>query len=248
MRLDESREFYRDFFAKDSDVDPLGYYCNRQRYEIVFRLIDSLELASEVRVLEVGSGSGRIAEWLSARFENVTAVDIGVFGQMRETIAESDIDFVLGGLPSLPFDGEFDLVVCSEVLEHLPTRTIQRDAVRELAAVTADNGTVVISTPNPMALRERVLDVIHYAERKLHDVEPTDAAGGQAIEHWIPPTELRSYISECFAIETHVGSCYTLPDFGTGLGKYLHPVSDFITNRNLAPDRGVYQYYLLTKE
>jgi len=245
MDISKSREFYEEFFAEDSSENPVRNYWNRQRYEILFQLIEQADFENDINVLEVGSGSGRISRWLDSRFTNVFAVDIGLFGQMQCTIDDTDVNFALGALPNLPFSDEFDLVICSEVLEHLPSRDMQQEAVEELSSVADENGTVIITTPNPMSIRERTADLIGNLKGIVGGSSEPNDSGGQLVENWIPPTILQSYFSEHFFIRDHRGSYYTVPDRGTGLAKHLRPISDYITRRNLAPNRGVYQYYVL---
>lgn len=236
----ESREFYREYFAEDRELT----YDNRQRYQIIYSLIDSLPVTSDANVLDVGSGSGRIVSFLDDRFTSVTALDIVVSPMLEKTAAELDVPLIEGALPDLPItDREYDLVVCSEVLEHIPGRDNQLKAVSELGRVTAEGGYVVISTPNPESPFYRARDVIRKIGSSLGLSEDAEE-GGQHIENWIPASELRPVIESEFELLARRGSYYVLPDLGTGWKRYLHPFSDMITEKNIAPSYGLYQYYV----
>ncbi|QLD87078.1 class I SAM-dependent methyltransferase [Natronomonas halophila] len=247
MDISGSRDYYEGFFSEDSPGGEVQYYANRQRYRIVFQLIDDLNLGDDAKVLEIGSGSGRIAAWLDDRFDCVSAVDIGTFEMMEKTIEDTDVRFLNAALPHLPFENEFDLVVCSEVLEHLSTRKIQRQAIAELAAVTTEGGYVVVSTPNPKALLERIVNIASYIKEKTGGKETVQNTGRQLVENWIPPSTLQSFLSEEFKILNRQGSYYMIPDLGTGLERYLRPISDYLTTNNVAPRLALYQYYVLSK-
>lgn len=112
--LEASREYYDSYFTEQSDLS----HDNRERYRRVYSLIDKLNLPQQARVLNVGAGSGRISTYCSQHFEDITADDITISDSLREVEA---VDLCEGALPSLPFrSNKFDLVVCSEVLEHIP--------------------------------------------------------------------------------------------------------------------------------
>lgn len=240
--LEESRDFYRDFFENDWELT----YNNRQRYEIVFSSIDSLNLGSETTVLDVGAGSGRISRFLDRHFDSVVPLDIVIAPLLDETIDDLSLDVIEGALPDLPIvDNSFDLVICSEVLEHLPERTLQAQSVKELYRITSPGGWVIISTPNPNSIYIRTRNVIE-AAGQMFGIGEADS-GGQLVENWIPPRWLRKTVDSHFEIRQRRGSYYALPDFGTGFKKYLHPLSDALTDANIAPSLGVYQYYVAQK-
>jgi len=105
----------------------------------------------------MGCGGGRHAYEMFRRGADVVAFDqdgdelagvLDVFGAMREAGevppgAEADVK--QGDALSLPFaDGEFDRVVASEVLEHIPA-DIQ--AIEELVRVLRPGGTMAVTVP-----------------------------------------------------------------------------------------------------
>jgi ubiquinone/menaquinone biosynthesis C-methylase UbiE len=96
--------------------------------------------------LDAGCGDGR---YLAALAPELPARRAGV--DISERILETarrrvEADFRQGNLERLPFeDGEFDLVLCSQVIEHV----LDGDAaIDELARVLRPGGTLVISTDN----------------------------------------------------------------------------------------------------
>jgi SAM-dependent methyltransferase len=77
--------------------------------------------------LDVGAGVGRVAAYLASRSWSVVAVDVapGMVDRCRANLAGvRGIRSVLqASALALPFeDGDFDLVVCLGVIEHLPER------------------------------------------------------------------------------------------------------------------------------
>lgn len=116
-----------------------------------------LELGPGRRVLDLGCGSGRhaFAAWrsqasvvaLDTSLEDLTGV-AGMLGAMCEVgeLAEVPSGGVLAGdAYALPFaDDSFDVVIASEVLEHLEEDTL---AMRELHRVLRPDGVVAVSVP-----------------------------------------------------------------------------------------------------
>ncbi|MGZ4251564.1 MAG: class I SAM-dependent methyltransferase [Solirubrobacteraceae bacterium] len=110
------------------------------------RMLAELRPLDAHSVLDAGCGEGHVAAWLS----DALAPDelVGVDGRAqalagfrarnpRRSAVQSD-------LRALPFpDRAFDLVVCSEVLEHVPE---PRDVLRELSRVSAAH--VFITVPH----------------------------------------------------------------------------------------------------
>ena len=111
-------------------------------------------MPSEARLaLDAGAGSGEYTRsLLLPRARHTVALDISDEGLRRlGTRLSSDqqqkCSLVQGSLEQLPFaDGVFDLVLCSEVLEHCPD---DDKAIGELARVLTSDGLLVISVPMP---------------------------------------------------------------------------------------------------
>lgn len=96
--------------------------------------------------LDAGCGDGRYLAALDAELPARRA-GTDISERILETArARVDADFRQGNLESLPFeDGAFDLVLCSQVIEHV----LDADAAAaELARVLRPGGTLVISTDN----------------------------------------------------------------------------------------------------
>jgi len=108
------------------------------------------------RILDIGCGSGRHT-CEAARFENVTVVGIDIhFHEVRAAknnlLLQDGLGLTAGrwltlaaDLTDLPFtDRFFDLVICSEVLEHVPN---QRFALDEMVRVLKPDKNFVVSVP-----------------------------------------------------------------------------------------------------
>ncbi|BET69634.1 hypothetical protein ASA1KI_45520 [Opitutales bacterium ASA1] len=89
------------------------------------------------RALDVGCREGHQTRWLQNRGYEVTSIDID---RVYEYCIEVDVD------KGLPFpDGTFDLIWCSEVIEHLESPSA---FVTEAHRVLKDDGLLIVTTPN----------------------------------------------------------------------------------------------------
>jgi ubiquinone/menaquinone biosynthesis C-methylase UbiE len=106
--------------------------------------------------LDAGCGDGR---YLAALADELPSRRAGC--DLSERILETarqrvEADFRQANLESLPFgDGEFDLVLCSQVIEHVLDADL---AIAELARVLRPGGRLVISTDNARNVVTRTLN------------------------------------------------------------------------------------------
>ncbi|HET7311192.1 MAG TPA: class I SAM-dependent methyltransferase [Mycobacteriales bacterium] len=136
---------------------------------------DQFPIAAGERVLDLGCGFGRHAFEAYRRGAHVVAVDrseeevTSVTAMFRAMAAsgEAPTDVVArsvrADLLSLPFpDGSFDVVMASEVLEHIPDDDL---AMAEIARVVRPGGRVAVTVPRWWP--ERVCWAL---SREYHDV------------------------------------------------------------------------------
>ena len=108
------------------------------------------------RALDVGAREGHQTRWLEARGYEVTAIDLTSSFEGCLAVDVND---------GLPFeDGSFDLLWCSEVLEHLeePAR-----ALDEFRRVVRPGGNIILTTPNSYALLFRLLALFGLTPQRI---------------------------------------------------------------------------------
>lgn len=131
------------------------------RYEAVVRAADDLVGA---RLLDLGCGDGALSYRLERAGARVVGIDLDPTGLAHAagelTARGSRVALVRGGADGLPFaDASLDVVVCSDVIEHV-ARPL--DLLVEVRRVLLPGGRLVLTTP--CRTTEEVSDVEHVQE------------------------------------------------------------------------------------
>lgn len=114
------------------DID----YDSKERFCSYWHQINEIVSLKPKKVLEIGIGSGFVTRYLRDKELNVTTLDIA--HRLRPDVA--------GAVLAIPFNsGSFDVVVCCEVLEHLPYSEFSK-ALKEIHRVSRKH--VVLSLPD----------------------------------------------------------------------------------------------------
>jgi len=128
-----------DHRAFDSMI-PLQRYWQRARHRIVLGFLAISPSPRRAKVLDIGCGSSRIIQDLP----EVVGLDI-LLPKLR-FLRDRHSRLVQGSIFALPFpDAAFDVVICSEVIEHIPDASPVFD---EMTRVLCPGGTLILGTPD----------------------------------------------------------------------------------------------------
>jgi len=100
-------------------------------------------------ILDIGSGSGRDAAWLSKQGYKVTAVDPSIASlEQGKTLHKEEIRWLNGSLPQLSklyrCDGSFSVILANAVFQHLQKSEID-PSIRRIFELLDKNGLFVVS-------------------------------------------------------------------------------------------------------
>ena len=179
----KSREFYRECWKGRTKL-VLDERCRRSFFLSALRRIRSAT-HRPLRIIDVGCGYGWLTKELS-RFGSTLGIDIYV-DEARTRYR--DLDFIEGDIISTELDEKFDVVVASEVIEHLQPED-QRKFFPKCANLLFDNGWLLLTTPcEPVA--SDLFRALHL-ENQL-----------QVIENWLDPKTLLELVQESFDVKFH---------------------------------------------
>lgn len=132
--------------------------------------------------LDVGARTGKQTEWLERRGYTVTSIDVE---PRFERCLQVDAN------RRLPFDDEsFDLIWCSEVIEHLQDPAFTMSELRRVAKPGAD---LVLTTPNSYALLFRALAAVGLGPERLQRKDHLQFFDVGDIRRLAPEADLYGY-------------------------------------------------------
>ncbi len=142
----------RDFQGRESEERERLHAIRREEFDLIFRALGDVRGRS---ALDVGCGDGFQAGLLMSRFGEVVCIDVAKAEACQRLDALSDAR-------ALSFaDASFDMVLLSNVLEHVGDRP---RVVKECMRVLRGGGTLVISVPSSLwkltEIRDHWLDIV----------------------------------------------------------------------------------------
>lgn len=95
--------------------------------------VDNIEKGD--RILDVGCGNGAVAYDLSRKAESVLGIDINEenINYAKKHYQSDNSNFIIGDATKYQFKRSFDIIVLSNVLEHIKNRTIFLQKIKKLA-------------------------------------------------------------------------------------------------------------------
>lgn len=160
----------RDYYERIHEVEERHPWHRGMRAISVALLGDRL-LRSR-RLLDAGCGTGGFLRFVldAGRFDTACGTDVSAEAIELASRRVPEASFTVAPLRSLPFpDGFFDLVVCNDVLQHVPESHVG-ESLAELRRVMSVDATLLLRTNG--ALRGR---------RECHDWRVYDGAGLAAL-------------------------------------------------------------------
>ena len=136
-------------YAVEADLEATHWWFTERR-RLFGRIIKRLQLSSDAHILDIGTSTGTNLRMLRdlgfSRFEGLDHSD-----EAARWCAEKGYGKVtVGDICRLPFpDGEFDLVLATDVIEHVDDDS---SALREIHRVLKPGGRVLITVPAFQAL------------------------------------------------------------------------------------------------
>ncbi len=178
VAADFVHEQYSDADRLRIRIDTHARFSRGQTERLLDDAVLALDLATAVRVLDVGCGAGGWHPRIAAAATHITALDLmrGMLREARVAAAALDVQLALaqGDAQALPFaSASFDRVLCAGVLYHVANCA---QALAEMRRVLRPGGRAVISTNGAYAMR-RLYELHTLAAREL-DYEPLPITAG----------------------------------------------------------------------
>lgn len=152
-----TKRFTKDYMALNQSLRiPHPYFQQIEYVKVNSMIIKEVLKHRHQRILDVGSGAGHLIHGLSAVSRGCVALDIETDRLILLRKKNPDIrGIAANGEKGLPFKANvFDVIIASEVLEHLnhPEKFFE-----EVTRVLKEDGILIITTPNSDNLTYRIL-------------------------------------------------------------------------------------------
>lgn len=140
-----------------------------ERKRAVLAFVDQYAGSRQLRVLDVGCGTGMTMRDLLQRGHSVTGVDIteAMLQRARVAVGQSApgrARCMVSDIENVPLaDGSFDVVLCMGVLQYLQT---DEKAIAELSRLVENGGLVIVTLPNIFRI-SNLLDPYYYLVRAV---------------------------------------------------------------------------------
>ncbi|HEY5258939.1 MAG TPA: methyltransferase domain-containing protein [Candidatus Baltobacteraceae bacterium] len=139
-------------------------------------LLEFSRLRVPVRVLEIGPGRGVLAALLQRRFPDIVQAYYGmeldphVSGPYRRVARLDEVD------------GPIDVVIASEVIEHMPAEVFYAQFLAPLGGILAPGAFMLTSVPNPLVPGGIVRDFTHVQNYPWYDLYAILRLGFEEVE------------------------------------------------------------------
>ncbi len=124
-------------------------FSGKSAYEKIRRFYD-FKKGEKLRILDVGCGNGKLAEYLVGLRHEVVGIDAQIASEKKDsyTHIQQDLSLVWKVAPDY-----FDMVICTDVAEHLynPTHILKQSEL-----VLKSGGLLIFGVPNHFDLRQRL--------------------------------------------------------------------------------------------
>ncbi len=172
----DASEFYDDMWDRYGHLDaasPAAFHRRRLVIELCQR-----HASGARQVLDAGCGRGELVQELRLGFPRATlcATDVSLASVRETQRLNPELEVLQMDLSAPDFDetyrpylGRFELITCSEVVEHIPD---DRQAVERVTRLLAPRGTLVLTVPGGKMSRfdELIGHQRHYSSHRLREL------------------------------------------------------------------------------
>jgi ubiquinone biosynthesis O-methyltransferase len=153
-------------------------------YRIILGVINNhISNFSNKAILDVGCGAGTISLYLANKEANIIGVDISrkAIDSCKKSAKalklKNKTQFICNTIEKVKFRRKFDLIICSEIIEHIPN---DKAFLKRIHKLLENNGLLILSTPSINAplykiglaqnFDKRVGHIRRYSKKQISDL------------------------------------------------------------------------------
>ncbi len=163
-----SKNLYETFHNKAKSQQKI-INSNNFTYKVILSILDPY-LTTNKDILDIGCGVGTLSLYCAKKSKKVLGIDISknaisIANNSVKYLKLKNVNFETVDFPQNAPKGTYDLILCSEVLEHLPDDSL---ALKKIFNLLKPNGIAIISTPTKTAPMYRLGLASNFDKRVGH--------------------------------------------------------------------------------
>lgn len=148
------------------------------------------QVSNTDRILDIGSGNGFLAFDLAKKAQTVIGIDIKDYNvaEAKRCYQSDNLQFIVGDATTYDFQGKFDKIILSNVLEHIENRVALLKNIKKLSS------TILLRVPminrDWLAMYKKNLgyeyrlDSTHYIEYSLESLQTELSQSGWHLDYY----------------------------------------------------------------
>ena len=157
MKISMAERGYQHNFSRMVEGAMYNHHVRERKAKTILAILQDFlnqNLLSSLCLLDVGSSTGIIDNFLADHSLKVTGIDIDkeAIEYAQQTFQKHNLDFMVDDLMNLSFpDNTFDVIVCTQIYEHVPDA---RTMMKEIFRVLKPGGICYFAAGNRLAVME----------------------------------------------------------------------------------------------
>lgn len=154
-KIDQKKSFYNRYhkqnsvFFKSISDNNFTYFLILKKIKQAFNYFNNRKLS----VLDIGCGVGTIGFYIAEKGHTFLGIDISeraisIAKEYKKISRSKNTFFILGDVQSTIIRQKFDMVICTEVIEHLEK---DEEMIKRINRLLKRNGILLLSTPSKNA-------------------------------------------------------------------------------------------------
>ncbi|BAY60597.1 type 11 methyltransferase [Calothrix brevissima NIES-22] len=148
-----------EYLYADAELGHHHTYLAKPLLNLISQSASVLEKQRPIRILDIGCGNGSLSNLIAKNGYEVVGIEESDSGMELASYAFPECRFIQGSIYNLPYqelEDKFDIVIASEVIEHL---FYPKELVRNAKKCLKPNGRLILTTPYHGYLKNIVLAV-----------------------------------------------------------------------------------------
>ena len=135
------------------------YSLGPTRREVKKIVLPLLEKNNELKILDIGCGTGQLIKEISDQHKNVNYLGIDVAENMIDVAKKNNkgknVKFKTSSIESFESNDKYDIIICTHAFPYFPNK---QDMIRKMAGLCNKKGQVIIVNSSTNSLKDLIIN------------------------------------------------------------------------------------------